>query len=209
MNNPLQSPPKGQPQCDVLTSANTVAFLSDTVARRGADEYLGAGVTMAEDMLQSATCAENAGQPSDIIVVVLLHDIEHFTRAFGTYASDEVVDKHHEVAGADLPSWTSPVPATMPSGVVSRGRFAAVDAFGAGNADGAAQHHQRSAVADDGRREPNWRAKGYCRTGARCAWAVRQVCSAARSRLASACRSFHAMVPLRSTSGRNSQNVRP
>jgi hypothetical protein len=30
MNNLLQSPPKGQPQCDVLTSANTVAFLSDT-----------------------------------------------------------------------------------------------------------------------------------------------------------------------------------
>ena len=33
--------------------------------------------------------------------------------------------------------------------------------------------------------------------------------SAARSRCASACKSFQAMAPLRSTSGRNSQNVSP
>jgi len=102
MNAPLPSPPEGQPQWDVLTSANIVAFLSDIFARRGVDEYLGKDVTMAEHMLQAATCVENAGQSSDVIVVALLHDIGHFTSEFGTYASDDVVDKHHEDDGANL-----------------------------------------------------------------------------------------------------------
>lgn len=85
-----------------LTSGNIVAFLADIFARRGAEEYLGEPVTMAEHMLQAAQCAQDAGQSSAVIVAALLHDIGHFTSEFGTYSPDDVVDKHHEDAGADV-----------------------------------------------------------------------------------------------------------
>ena len=85
-----------------LTPGNIVAFLGDIFARRGAEEYLGEPVTMAEHMLQAAQCAQDAGQAPAVIVAALLHDIGHFTSEFGTYSPDDVVDKHHEDAGADL-----------------------------------------------------------------------------------------------------------
>jgi phosphonate degradation associated HDIG domain protein len=84
------------------TSANIVAFLAGIFERRGAEEYLGESVTMAEHMLQAAQCAERAGQPEAVVVAALLHDIGHFTSAFGTYSPDDAVDKHHEDAGADI-----------------------------------------------------------------------------------------------------------
>ena len=85
-----------------LTHGSIVAFLGDIFARRGAEEYLGEPVTMAEHMLQAAQCAQDAGQAPAVIVAALLHDIGHFTSEFGTYSPDDVVDKHHEDAGADL-----------------------------------------------------------------------------------------------------------
>jgi len=85
-----------------LTPDNIVAFLADIFARRGAEEYLGEPVTMAEHMLQAAQCAQDAGQSSEVIVAALLHDIGHFTSEFGTYSTDDVVDKHHEDGGADV-----------------------------------------------------------------------------------------------------------
>lgn len=85
-----------------LTRGNIVAFLADIFARRGAEEYLGEPVTMAEHMLQAAQCAQDAGQSPAVIVAALLHDIGHFTSEFGTYSPDDVVDKHHEDAGADV-----------------------------------------------------------------------------------------------------------
>lgn len=85
-----------------LTSDNIVAFLADIFERRGADEYLGESVSMAEHMLQAARSAEVAGQPPAVIAAALLHDVGHFTSEFGTYAPDDTVDKHHEDAGADL-----------------------------------------------------------------------------------------------------------
>ena len=86
----------------VLTPATIVAFLADIFARRGGEEYLGEPVTMAQHMLQAACVAEQAGQSEEVIVAALLHDIGHFTSEFGTYSPDDVVDKHHEDAGADL-----------------------------------------------------------------------------------------------------------
>jgi len=85
-----------------LTPATIVAFLADVFARRGGEEYLGEPVTMAEHMLQSARCAELAGQPEDVIVAALLHDIGHFTSEFGTYSPDDTEDRHHEDAGGEL-----------------------------------------------------------------------------------------------------------
>ena len=102
MNTSMQTLPVRQPHHDALTPATIVAFLADIFGRRGAEEYLGEDVTMAEHMLQAALCAENAGQPEAVIVAALLHDIGHFTSEFGTYAPDDVVDKHHEDAGADV-----------------------------------------------------------------------------------------------------------
>lgn len=85
-----------------LTSETIVAFLADIFARRGAEEYLGEPVTIAEHMLQGATMAENSGQPEEIIVAALLHDIGHFTSEFGTFSMDDTEDRFHEAAGARI-----------------------------------------------------------------------------------------------------------
>lgn len=85
-----------------LTPATVVDFLADIFARRGGEEYLGEPVTMAQHMLQAARCAEQAGQPEELIVAALLHDIGHFTSEFGTYSPDDTEDRHHEDAGGDV-----------------------------------------------------------------------------------------------------------
>ena len=85
-----------------LTPNNIVAFLGDIFTRRGGEEYLGEPVTMAEHMLQGAHFAEEANEPEVIIVSALLHDIGHFTSEFGTFSMDDVEDKFHEDAGAEV-----------------------------------------------------------------------------------------------------------
>ncbi|MEH6360696.1 MAG: HD domain-containing protein, partial [Amylibacter sp.] len=85
-----------------LTPDNIVAFLGDIFTRRGGEEYLGEPVTMAEHMLQGAHFAEEANEPEVIIVSALLHDIGHFTSEFGTFTMDDVEDKFHEDAGAEV-----------------------------------------------------------------------------------------------------------
>ena len=85
-----------------LSPETIVAFLADIFERRGGEEYLGEPVTMAQHMLQGATLAEQDGQPEQIIVAALLHDIGHFTSEFGTYSPDDTHDKYHEEAGAKV-----------------------------------------------------------------------------------------------------------
>ncbi len=87
---------------DTLTPDNIVAFLGDIFTRRGGEEYLGEPVTMAEHMLQGAHFAEQANESEVIIVSALLHDIGHFTSEFGTFSMDDVEDKFHENAGAEV-----------------------------------------------------------------------------------------------------------
>lgn len=91
-----------KPDFDTLTPDNIVAFLGGIFDRRGGEEYLGEPVTMAQHMLQGATIAQQNGQPEDIIVGALLHDIGHFTSEFGTYHPDDTKDRHHEDAGAEV-----------------------------------------------------------------------------------------------------------
>ncbi len=91
-----------EPDFEKLTPDNIVAFLGDIFTRRGGEEYLGEPVTMAEHMLQGAHFAEQAGEPEVIIVSALLHDIGHFTSEFGTFSMDDVKDKFHEDAGAEV-----------------------------------------------------------------------------------------------------------
>lgn len=91
-----------KPNHETLTPDTIVAFLGDIFERRGGEEYLGEPVTMAEHMLQGAYMAEQQGEEEIIIVAALLHDIGHFTSEFGTFSMDDVDDKHHEEAGAQV-----------------------------------------------------------------------------------------------------------
>ena len=85
-----------------LTSENIVDFIGSIFDRRGDEEYLGEPVTMGQHMLQGATLAEEAGQPDQIIVAALLHDIGHFTSEFGTFTMEDTEDRFHEDAGAQV-----------------------------------------------------------------------------------------------------------
>lgn len=89
-----------KPDIGTLTRHNIVDFLGSIFDRRGGEEYLGEPVTMGEHMLQGATLAERNGQPEEIIVAALLHDIGHFTSEFGTFSMEDTEDRHHEEAGA-------------------------------------------------------------------------------------------------------------
>lgn len=91
-----------KPDPEKLSPETIVEFLGDIFERRGGEEYLGEPVTMAEHMLQGAYIAEQQGEPEIIIVAALLHDIGHFTSEFGTFSMDDVHDKHHEEAGAQV-----------------------------------------------------------------------------------------------------------
>ncbi|MHA6268296.1 (R)-1-hydroxy-2-trimethylaminoethylphosphonate oxygenase [Aliiroseovarius sp. CAU 1755] len=91
-----------KPNINTLTPDTIVDFIGSIFDRRGGEEYLGEPVTMAEHMLQGATIAEQNGQPEEIIVGALLHDIGHFTSEFGTYHPDDTEDRHHEDAGAEV-----------------------------------------------------------------------------------------------------------
>ena len=79
-----------------------VAKVGDIFATHGAEEYLGEDVTMAEHMLQSAHLAEQDGCDELVVTAAFLHDIGHFTSAFGAFSMEDTKDKYHETAGAEL-----------------------------------------------------------------------------------------------------------
>ncbi|UWQ51523.1 HD domain-containing protein [Leisingera caerulea] len=91
-----------KPDVSKLNRGNIVEFIGGIFDRRGDEEYLGEPVTMAEHMLQGATIAEQNGQPEEIIVGALLHDIGHFTSEFGMFSMDDTKDRYHEEAGAEV-----------------------------------------------------------------------------------------------------------
>ena len=91
-----------KPDVDTLSRETIVEFIGSIFERRGGEEYLGEPVNMGQHMLQGATIAEQNGQPEEIIVGALLHDIGHFTSEFGTFTMDDTEDRHHEDAGAQV-----------------------------------------------------------------------------------------------------------
>jgi phosphonate degradation associated HDIG domain protein len=79
-----------------------VPFLAGVFADRGAEEYLGEPVSMAEHMLQGALLAEREGASDELVAAALLHDVGHFTSSFGTYSPEDTEDRHHDDEGARL-----------------------------------------------------------------------------------------------------------
>ena len=84
------------------TRDTIVAFIADIFDRCGDEEYLGEAVTMAQHMLQGAALAEKSGARDEIVVAALLHDIGHFTSAFGAFTMNDTQDRYHEEAGAKV-----------------------------------------------------------------------------------------------------------
>ena len=85
-----------------ITSQNVVDLIEDIFLRRGAESYLGEQVTMAQHMLQTAQCAEEAGADSAQIVSALLHDIGHYKNEIPESSLAKGVNNFHEEAGANF-----------------------------------------------------------------------------------------------------------
>lgn len=81
---------------------NIVDLIVEIFERRGAESYLGEEVTMSQHMLQAAMLAELDGADDQLVVGALLHDIGHFANEFSAYTPNDIVDKRHEITGANL-----------------------------------------------------------------------------------------------------------
>ena len=87
---------------DSINADNIVDHIEDVFKRRGAESYLGEQVTMAQHMLQSAQCAEQAGAEDSQIVASLLHDIGHYKNEIPETSLSKGIDNYHEEAGANF-----------------------------------------------------------------------------------------------------------
>jgi predicted HD phosphohydrolase len=85
-----------------LTRDNIVDFILDLFAHRGAEEYMGEAVSMAQHMEQSAACAVADGANKELVIALLLHDIGHFMGDFPVEALENGIDNCHENAGANF-----------------------------------------------------------------------------------------------------------
>ncbi|MFJ3895332.1 phosphonate degradation HD-domain oxygenase [Streptomyces sp. NPDC090083] len=92
-----------------VAAGKFVDELAGLFAGEGASAYLGEEVTMAQHMLQSAACAEQAGAPDALVAAALLHDLGHF---HGPVSGEELMqgtDNRHSHTGADrLAEWFGP-----------------------------------------------------------------------------------------------------
>ena len=87
---------------DNINADNIVDHIEDVFKRRGAESYLGEQVTMAQHMLQTAQCAEQAGADDSQIVAALLHDIGHYKNEIPETSLAKGIDNYHEEAGANF-----------------------------------------------------------------------------------------------------------
>ena len=87
---------------DRIDADNIVDHIEDVFRRRGAESYLGEQVTMAQHMLQTAQCAEQAGADNSQIVAALLHDIGHYKNEIPETSLAKGVDNFHDEAGANF-----------------------------------------------------------------------------------------------------------
>lgn len=94
--------------------AQTIDFIFDLFARRGAEEYMGEAVSMAQHMEQSAACAFADNAADSLVVAALLHDIGHFIGEHPIEALENGIDNQHEDAGADYLQNCFPLAVTEP-----------------------------------------------------------------------------------------------
>jgi phosphonate degradation associated HDIG domain protein len=87
---------------DSINADSIVDHIEDVFKRRGAESYLGEQVTMAQHMLQTAQCAEQAGADDSQIVAALLHDIGHYKNEIPETSLAKGIDNYHEEAGANF-----------------------------------------------------------------------------------------------------------
>lgn len=78
-----------------------VDTIFDIFEKRGAREYGGERVTQLAHALQSAMLSERAGDPPQLIVASLLHDIGHLVHDLGEEPALRGIDDRHEVLGRE------------------------------------------------------------------------------------------------------------
>jgi len=97
-----------------LDRSEVINFILDLFARRGAEEYMGEPVSMAQHMEQSAACAVADGADDELVIAALLHDIGHFVGDFPIDALENGIDNLHENAGAQFLAPYFPATVTEP-----------------------------------------------------------------------------------------------
>ncbi len=85
-----------------LAKDDLIDFILDLFMRRGAEEYMGEPVSMAQHMEQSAAIAVADEASPELVAAALLHDIGHFVSDFPIDALENGVDNIHESAGAQF-----------------------------------------------------------------------------------------------------------
>ena len=83
------------------TRENVIDFLLALFAARGAEEYMGEKVSMAQHMEQSAACARADGAPDSLVAAALLHDVGHFVTDLPIESLANGIDNHHEEVCAE------------------------------------------------------------------------------------------------------------
>lgn len=97
-----------------LNRDNIVDFILQLFENRGAEEYMGESVSMAQHMEQSAACAAADGAPETLVIASLLHDIGHFVGDFPVEALENGINNLHEDAGANFLAPYFPAEVTEP-----------------------------------------------------------------------------------------------
>jgi len=97
-----------------LNRDTVIDFIFDLFARRGAEEYMGEPVSMAQHMEQTAACAVAEGASDDLVIASLLHDIGHLVGDFPIDSLENGIDNLHEEAGAELLEAFYPASVTEP-----------------------------------------------------------------------------------------------
>ena len=86
----------------MLDKTELVPYIMDLFARRGAEEYMGEPVSMAQHMEQTAACAAANNASDELVAAALLHDIGHFVGDFPIDALENGVDNVHENVAAEF-----------------------------------------------------------------------------------------------------------
>lgn len=83
-----------------MTREAIIDQLESLFGDRGAVEYFGEAVTVAQHMLQCAALAHAENAPDTLIAAALLHDIGHLLDADLVYSPEDPIDHRHEEIAA-------------------------------------------------------------------------------------------------------------